>query len=146
MFRNLQYVAFPDLPLIAGKPLCSIWKIPMPCPVIWSVLERFMWIWQKSAQLITDVSQRIRSAVEDRSEHYSAWPGRSRAHPPGDYQIYTHPTFQERADITQKDMLSLLGSPDRECRKAKEGGEEEGKRREGWRGCWEGSLKNSERH
>lgn len=41
-------------------------------------------------------------------------------------------------------MLSSHGLPDREDRKAKEGGEEEGKRREGWRGCWEGSLKNSE--
>lgn len=57
---------------------------------------------------------------------------------------HTHPTFQERADIIQRDMLSPLGSPDREGRKAKEGGEEEGKRREGWRGCWEGSLMNSE--
>lgn len=36
----------------------------------------------KSEQLITDVSQCIRSALEDLSEHYSARPGRSSANPP----------------------------------------------------------------
>lgn len=52
--------------------------------------------------------------------------------------------FRKELISPKRDMLSSHGLPDREDRKAKEGGEEEGKRREGWRGCWEGSLKNSE--
>lgn len=92
-------------------------KNPTTCPSIWSVPQRFMWIWPKSVQLITDVSQRIRSACR-RPEWTLLTAREEKRGPTGRLSDTPYPSFQERADITQRDMLSLLGSPDRKGRKA----------------------------